>query len=450
MGARGAFSGAREDGCYVTNGTVRRSDYLRNAIAMATDSSLFYMAMSFIGVTTVFPAFLATLTDSELVIGVGSGITRGAWHLPQLLVAGMVTRLVHRKSIIVGAAWASRPILPLIALIVWRYSTVAPTTTLVLVLALLFVLFAADAVVSVPWFDHLARTIPAEKRGIVVGTGQVVGGLGGIGAGALVAYVLSGSSRWSYPENYAVIFGVGGIVLVLSAVAISFISNPECKPQGGELAPSPRQIAALLPGIMRRDRPFRRLVAVQLLAGFVGIASAFYVLYARRVLGFVEADTGLFVSAQVIGSMTAGFLLGYIQNRWGPLIHVRIQIIVAMAPPLLALLAGPAMAVSPAAGRAVYLALYFALGLYLGGFSWPFFNWILEYAPEVRRPLYIGLTNTLGAATMLAPALGGWVVSTISYPAVFALAIGFSLLALGLSVGLPSTRAATAAAAEAA
>jgi hypothetical protein len=419
-------------------------NYRRNAIAMMCDSSLFYMAMTFVGVTTVLPAFLATLTDSELVIGVGSGITRGAWLLPQLLVAGWVARLAHRKPVIVGAAWASRPILPLLALLVWRYSTVAPTATLALVLAFLFVLFAADAVVSVPWFDHLARTIPATRRGIVVGGGQVIGGLGGIGAGALVRYVLSEGSRWGYPENYAIVFGVGGALLMLSAVAISFISNPECKREPGERSPSLRETLASLPTLLSGDRPFRRLIVVQLLAGFVGVASAFYILYAQRMLGFGEGDTGLFVSAQVAGSVTAGLLLGYIQSRWGPLAHVRIQIILAMLPPALALLAGPAAALAPAAVRAVYMALYFVLGVYMGGFSWPFFNWILEYAQETRRPLYIGLMNTLGAATMLAPVLGGWVVSTFSYPAVFAMAVAFALLALGLSVGLPSTRAAAA------
>ncbi len=426
----------------MTDAPESTPNYRRNAIAMMCDSSLFYMAMAFIGTTTVLPAFLATLGASEMVIGIGSGITRGAWLLPQLLVAGMVTRLAHRKPVIVGAAWASRPILPLLAFIVWRYSTSAPTLTLALVLSFLFILFAADAVVSVPWFDHLARTIPAKRRGIVVGGGQVIGGLGGIGAGALVRYVLSEGSRWGYPENYAVVFGVGGALLMLSAVAISFISNPECKREPGERPPSLGETLASLPSLLAGDRPFRRLIGVQLLAGFVGVASAFYILYGQRMLGFGEGDTGLFVSAQVIGSVTAGLLLGYIQNRWGPLTHVRIQIIVAMLPPGLALLAGPMAAISPAAVRVVYLALYLVLGVYMGGFSWPFFNWILEYAQETKRPLYIGLMNTLGAATMLAPVLGGWVVSTLSYPAVFCLAVAFSLLALGLSVGLPSTRAA--------
>jgi len=54
--------------------------------------------------------------------------------------------------------------------------------------------------------------------------------------------------------------------------------------------------------------------------------------------------------------------------------------------------------------------------------------------------MYIGLANTLSATTMLAPVLGGVVVGTVSYPAVFVLAVAFCCLALLLSLALPTTR----------
>lgn len=423
-----------------TTNELSRSQYRSNIIALVADSSLFYMAMSFIGATTVLPALLGTLTDSELIVGVGSGITRGAWLLPQLLVAGMVTRLAHRKRVIVGAAWISRPLLLIIALVIWRFAVSARTLTLIVILGLLFVFFALDAVVSVPWFDHLARTISPQRRGMVIGLGQVIGGLGGIGTGAAVSFLLGDSSPWGYPGNYALVYAAGGVLLMLSAIGISFIANPDCTPRDGTVAPSLRETLAMLPAIVARDRAFRRMIAVQLLVGFVGVASAFYVLYATRELGFTLGDTGLFVSAQVSGSMIAGFLLGYIQNRLGPLSHIRLQTVLAMAAPALALLAAPLARVDPDALRWVYLGLYLTLGVYIGGGSWPFNNWLLEYAAETQRPMYIGLANTLSAATMLAPVLGGAVVGAISYPAVFVLALCFCALALVLSFGLPSTR----------
>lgn len=420
--------------------TTSRSQYRRNIVALIGDSSLFYMAMSLIGATTVLPALLGTLTESQLIIGVGSGITRGAWLLPQLLVAGFITRMAHRKKVIAGAAWLSRPLLLLIAWVIWQFAVPRPSVTIVVILALLFVFFTLDAVVSVPWFDHLARTISPRRRGMVVGLGQVLGGIGGIGAGAAVRYLLSDASPWDYPANYALVYAVAGILLILSAVSISFISDPDCTPTDGSVAPSPRENLALLPGFLAQDRPFRRMIVVQLLIGFVGVATTFYVLYAQRELGFSLADTGLFVSSQVAGSMVAGFLLGYIQNKLGPLTHIRLQAVLAMAAPALALLAGLVGRVDPAAVRWTYMALFLMLGVYIGGGSWPFNNWLLEYAAETRRPMYIGLANTLSAMTMLAPVLGGLVVDLLSYQAVFILALCFCLGALVLSFGLPSTR----------
>lgn len=414
--------------------------YHRNAIALICDFSLFSMAMSFIGVTTVLPSFLATLTHSALIVGIGSGITRGAWLLPQLLVAGVITKLPYRKPLIVGAAWASRPILLLIAWAVWRYSVVAPGVTLALVLGGLFILFAADAVASVPWFDHLARTIPAQRRGMIIGAGQIIGGLGGIGIGALVRFVLSAESPWAYPVNYALIFGAGGVLLLLSAVALCFLSNPRFASAEASKRLSLGEQLRMLPALLTHDRPFRQLVGVQLLVGFIGVASAFYVLYAQSKLGLGVEDTGLFVSAQVAGSVTAGLLLGYIQHRWGPLKHIRLQIIIAIIPPMIALLAGSRGVGALPMVRVMYGALYFVLGIYMSGMGWPFFNWLLEYAPEAQRPLYVGLMNTLSAATMFAPALGGWVVANISYEAVFILAAVLGVFALVASRKLPSTR----------
>ena len=90
---------------------------------------------------------------------------------------------------------------------------------------------------------------------------------------------------------------------------------------------------------------------------------------------------------------------------------------------------------------AVYLLLFFIIGVYTGSFSQPYMNWILEHATEEIRPLYIGLLNTLNAVTIIAPILGGWVVRSFSYPVLFALALGAALIALGLSRKLLDPRA---------
>ena len=400
---------------------------------------LFHVAMSFFGSTTVLPSFITALGGSEVVVGLAGGLMAGGWLLPQLFVASVVARLPRKKPFIMRGAWLGRPILLLLALVVWLFGRESPGFTLWFTLASVFAFFLVDALVSVPWFDLLAKAIPARRRGRVLGTAQVLGGLGGILAGMVVRFVLGERGPWGFPTNYAVLFAMGATCFLANAVALSGIREPEA-PSSSREVPTVREVLISLPRILIRDRPFLRLIVVRLLSGFVTLSSAFYVLHATRDLGLGPEVTGLFISSQVLGSLAAGLLMSTLQDRWGPLTHLRAIIGFSVLSPIIALFAEPVVGASGQGVLFLYLSVFFFLGVYMGSIGWPFFNWILEYAEETRRPLYIGAINTLSALVMLAPALGGWVVKTISYSAAFFAALAFAVSALVLSFYLPSTR----------
>jgi MFS family permease len=411
--------------------------YRRNAWAFALDMGLFHIGISFISSTTVLPSLIAMLTSSEVIVGLASGITSGAWMLPQLFVASYVARLDRKKPLVVRTAWSTRPILLAIAVSTWLFGLRAPAIALAVTMLGMFAFFFLDAVVSLPWFDLMARGLPARRRGRIQGIAQVLGGVGGIGAGMLVRHILSDASPWAFPADYAILFALASLTLCGSSTALSCIYEP-ASPAPKEQPPSSRQVLASLPRLLADDRPFLALIAARIGANFVGVANAFYVLYATRNLGFAIADTGLFLSAQLVGQLASGLLMGVVQDRWGPRLHIRLNMALSLLPPLLALLSGGLMG-SPAL-RYVYPLIYFFLGLHMGSIGWPYFNWIMEHAEEARRPLYIGTSNTLGAVLMVAPVLGGWIVTSVSYPAVFVAAALFALSGLLLSRWVPSTR----------
>lgn len=413
--------------------------YAWNVWVFSIDVGLFHVAMSFFSSTTVLPSFITALGGSELVVGLAGGLMAGGWLLPQLFVASAVARSPRNKPLIMRGAWLGRPIFLVLALVVWLFGSRSPQLTLWFTLSSVFAFFLVDAVVSVPWFTFLGKAIPARRRGRVLGTAQVLGGLGGIAAGVVVRFVLHEGSPWSFPTNYAVLFGLGALLFLGNAVALSCLREPEAPPAGGDV-PTVREVLVSLPGILAHDRPFLRLIVVRLLSGFVTLSSAFYVLHATSHLGFGPEATGLFVSSQVLGSLATGLVMGTLQDRWGPLVHIRAIIAASLLSPIIALCAEPALGVLGQGVLYLYLSVFFFLGVYAGSIGWPFFNWILEYAEETRRPLYIGAINTLGALVMLAPALGGWVVKAVSYPAAFLVAVAFAISALVLSFYLPSTR----------
>ena len=128
------------------------------------------------------------------------------------------------------------------------------------------------------------------------------------------------------------------------------------------------------------------------------------------------------------------------QDRWGPLVHIRTILAVSALPSIIALICQPFLGQLGPNVLYPYLLIYFVLGIYMGSLGWPFFNWIIEYAGEAKRPLYIGMANTLVAITMITPAIGGWVARDVSYTAVFALALAFAFIALLVTRWIPSTR----------
>jgi len=414
--------------------------YTRNAWALASDSALFTIGMSLTSATTVLPAFVATLTDSEMLVGVASGLSTAAWLLPQLLIASMISHRPRQKPLIVGAAFASRPLYFVAGLVIWSLGTTRPTLSLAIMLATIAIFFTGDAVVSVPWFALLGKLIPLRRRGRVVGLSQVAGGLGGIAAGGAVSYLLSEESAIAFPGNFAVLYMAASIMFLLSAVALACIKEPvsDTVPRGDQ--PSTREILRELPRLIANDRPFLAMQMVRILAGFVALASAFYVLHATRILGLPLSATGLFVSAQVAGTLAAGLAMSLLQDRAGPLVHMRVVVLASCFVPALALGITASASALGSGLLYAYLGLFFFLGLVNGSAGWPYYNWILEYADETRRPLYIGVSNTLGAASMLAYPLGGWIVSAFSYPTAFVLALVFGLAALVLSLRVPSVR----------
>jgi MFS family permease len=203
-----------------------------------------------------------------------------------------------------------------------------------------------------------------------------------------------------------------------------------------------------LPGLvrlMREDRTFLRVNASRLLIGFCGLASPFFAVFAIRELGVAEANIGLFAIAQTIGSALAGLLFGWIAERKGSHVVIRIVGGVYLLAPGLILAAGMV-----GGGAAVTVALvagaFLLLGLGDGSIMLGFMNYVLEIAPEGQRPIYIGLANTLAGAIVLYPFIGGAVADWVGYRIVFLLALAGIAAGWFAGASLPSRSAHFAAA----
>ncbi|HIP87909.1 MAG TPA: MFS transporter, partial [Anaerolineales bacterium] len=87
-----------------------------------------------------------------------------------------------------------------------------------------------------------------------------------------------------------------------------------------------------------------------------------------------------------------------------------------------------------------YPLLYFLQGLYESSWMPGAINYVLEAAPDSRRPLYIGLYNTLAGILVATSFLGGILLQATSFPVLFVTVAVGTGLGVAVSTRLPTPK----------
>ena len=411
--------------------------YRRNFICFVLDYVFFGVGMAFASQTTVLPSFVSQLTDAPPLIGLSSTIMTGAWLLPQLIAASYLADKARKKPYLMLPAAIGRPVFCLLAGVLFLAGDRAPALILGLFFVGLAVFMSTDALAAVAWFDILSKAIPATRRGRLFGIAQFFSGLLTVGAGAAVSALL-GPQGPPFPHNYALLFFLAGLSFLASLLVMSFLREP-VKPTEAKRLPWNAFLPKLLT-VLRENRTFSLATALRLLTGISGMTLPFYVIYATEELHLGIEAIGLFLSAQVVGGILAGFVWGYLNERSGSKIVVQCSIVMALASPLLALLIGTIGRLAGALTVYLYSLIFLAVGALNSSYMPGFINFILELAPPEERPTYIALTNTICGMLLVLPFLGGWLLQATSYPVLFAVTAGGVVLGLVLSFRLEEPR----------
>jgi len=408
--------------------------YRRNFRALLVDYFTFGIAFNFFTPDSMLPAFVGELTDSALVIGSVSTVFSAGWLLPQLIAARIINDKPRKKPYLLGGI-SGRVVFWIIALgLGLGLGQKSPAAMLALFFTCLALWAITDGVASVAWLEIMAGAIPSKRRGRLIGTAQVISGLVGIGAGALIGQILT---RLSFPGNYALIFALASTLLVPSTIALFMLREVPSKVVPKETSePAEKDVwfKRLLTWLKLpfTNPAFRHLMICRIMVGMMGLATPFYVQHATKELLLPQGIIGNFVIAQTTGRVAASAILGWVCERWGAQYVIRIGSAAAILGPLFALathLADDHLA--PA-----YPLVYLFLGIINSTWVMGFFNYLLEIAPEGMRPTYIGMSNFIMGTLTLIPMAGGWLLEATSYTALFGLATALVAVGFLLSLGL--------------
>lgn len=392
----------------------------RNFWLNVLDGALFPGGMAFMGSATVLPLFVASMTDSKLVVGLAGALLMVGTALPQLWSARLTARIRHfwpwflASNLLVRLAVIPLVVVPFLPM-PWRLPAF---------LAALLV-FASCMGMAVPtWSDFVGRLVPAGRRGSFFGLRGSLQGPASIvatlGATGLLAVW---PAPWSYAACFLAAFGL--MALSFACLALTRVSWQTEVAAPDRDAPFWRS----LPQKLRANREFGRYALCRLVVAVAAASSGFWVIGGQERFSLSPSHANLLGLALLALPTLTGVWWGRLGDRKGP----RAQLVAAIG---LGAVANLLMAFSPHFW--VYVGALVLVGVTASLLVMADYGLIYAACPE-ERATYFGLfAALLLPATLGAPILAGAVADRWGMGGVFlASAVAWILAGAGVALAWP-------------
>jgi MFS family permease len=398
-----------------------QQDLRHNLVANLLDGAFFGFGLGFASFSTIIPLFVATMTDSALLIGLIPAIHNAGWQLPQLFTARWVSRQPRFRPLVLSMTVHERlPYLGLAA-VAWFTPVVGKQVALGLAFLLLVWHGLGAGLTANPWQSMIGKIIPSNRRSTFIGAQSA-----GANLMASIAAVFAGVilQNLSSPQDFTLNFLLCSLAMVISWIFLARTREPARPPAIDNTLNTQAEFWSGVRSILRRDINFRWFLVARMISQIAIMGAAFYSVFAVRQHGASEFEMGWMTSTLLGTAIIANVAMGWIGDRWGRKGVMEIGLGAASLGALLAWWAP----------SAAWFYLVFALAAVGNVAIWTIgISMSMDFGTEPERPTYIGMSNTLIApANILAPFLGGWLAQNNGYPAAFLASAAGGLLAIAV------------------
>ena len=366
-----------------------------NFIVLLLDAIVYAIALTFVDVNTVIPAFLDSIKAPAWQIGLASTLKQLGFLLPQFYLLTRLPRIKSQVRLIWTVYLIDRPQLFFFLAMLALFPR---TPYLPLVFLICFGIFCiGEGVAQLPWMNLLGLTIRPQLRGNLWGLTQVAGGIGSLLGGFVIAKMLN-ESTVHFPINFLVIFGTGLAFLLPSLFFFRLADNPP--------TPSQSRSIALRQAIKTawQNSNFRIMLLVQVMVSADMLTLPYYILMAIHRFPSLAPQTGTFVYLGIIGGILGGFIWGYLSDHKGNRLTI-IYIVLANISVAAGFLTAQFIS-NNVILTAIFWQGFIMVGMVGGGWL-GFVNYMMETGDDQDRLSYITLNNAAMLTVVLLPVLGG-------------------------------------------
>ncbi|MFC0262761.1 MFS transporter [Fontibacter flavus] len=357
--------------------------------------SLSKLAEQLVSPGTTLPWILAALGVPNLFTGALVPIKDAGSLLPQLFVSAKIRAYAIRKWFWVIPALIQAMSLAAMAFVV--LGTEGKTAG-ILILSLLLIFSLASGVASISFKDVVGKTIPKGKRGQLLAMRATLGGVLTLASGVFILQDLEGG------QDQNMLFWLvmaGALLWVLSAFLFALIAEEKGATEGGR---TPVKELKNAWKFWKEDSNLRRFIFTRGFLMAIPLAQPFFVVLGKDELGSELDNLGIMVIAAGIANIVSSPFWGRFADHSSRNLMVWVSILGMVNISLMAL-----FPFWPDSLQNIYVfaALFLIQVMAHGGARLSRKTYLVDFAPEKERPLYVSLSNTMiGVFTLLAAGLG--------------------------------------------
>jgi MFS family permease len=385
--------------------------------------------------TLVMAAFISHLTHSDLWVGLVSPILDYTWFLPQFWVAGYSQTQAYKLPLykltayIRGVSW-----IILTASIFFFHE---PTLLLAVFMIVLTIAALGAGLGGLSFLEVVSKTVPPYQRGLFFAWRLTLAGIVGIGASAVVQWLLADSSPLQFPNNYGMLFLLATLLFGLGWWAFFLVREP---PDAEVLPPSPtsQQLKRAFQ-FLRTDANYRNFLVLRSALLIAGTAVPFYALYVEQLGGSLTL-IGLYLAIFKGANLLADVFLGRVAARWG---YHRLMAVASGAGILMTFMVMALVVLAATTRVAGWVAAWWLVpvfiinGLRQAGIDVAGQSLLLEIAPQTDRSLYLGFTNTVLGVVLFIASFSGVVVEVFGLPTFLIITLLTYVVAVYTSLRFP-------------
>jgi MFS transporter len=410
----------------------QRKTLLANFGAIVLNGLFFPTAGKILGAGLLLAWFLDELKSPLFLIGLLVPIQYGLALLAQPWIGRWLSAkprsapYYRGQALLRGALWCG------LALATW----LTGESSRIWLITIFFFVVAGDAIAAglgnIAFSNALAKTIPIRLRGRVRGGRGMFGAVVAGTAGALISLFVSKESGLGV---FGLLFAVAGLCYALGGVTFGLIQEPReaqrQKSQSSEpLSSSIRE--------MLLTQAYRRFLLAEtfLIPATQGLV--FFSIFGRREFHLDLTALGLLLVSDALAPLIGNYL-------WGKLADHQSNRLVLAGAGLLSLVAPLAAVALHLSGEtlsqtfvlALFALIVFVIGVASAGADLATKNLMLELAPDEKRPVYIGVNDTLVALPTMLLAIGGPAIDWFGFLPVFVVMGLFGIGAAAVAATLP-------------